>query len=75
MEEHKSLLLPKYYRRPDLSISIRLQISIQAYTGAIKVTELAKQHGISRTFIYHLVAILTTVAESLTKSVSLKNTK
>jgi len=52
---------PKFIRRNDLTLAVRIAIVTQAYEaqkshfwGAI--TELSKQYGVSRTFIYSLLS-------------------
>jgi len=52
---------PKFIRRNDLTLTIRIAIVMQAYEAQISntrgiITELSKIYGISRTFIYSLLS-------------------
>jgi hypothetical protein len=55
------LTTPKFIRRPELSLSIRINIAIQAYEAQQNnnwgiISELSREYHISRTFIYDLLS-------------------
>jgi hypothetical protein len=61
---------PKFTRRNDLTLAIRISIVMQAYEAQIAsswgvITELSKQYGISRTFIYSLLSTFKEGIENL----------
>ncbi len=57
-----SELTPKFIRRDDLTFEVRLALVFQSYTAQINrewgvISELTRQHDVSRTFIYDLLSI------------------
>lgn len=57
-----SQLTPKFIRRHDLTFQVRLALVFESYTAQINkewgvISELTRQYGVSRTFIYDLLAI------------------